>query len=303
MNRLVVESVSYEYPKSSDGIHDVSLSASNGDFVGVIGRNGAGKSTLFNMLAGITMPQDGAITLDGERLTYHDIGFCPQTQSIDWYLNVKDNIMLGALLAGMPRREADESCARIMQMLELSAYSDRSSEDLSGGQQQRLQVARALVHNPSILILDEPTTGLDYSYSVRLFDYLRELTEAGAIIFLSSHDLDLVEDYCNKILFLNDGRAEYFGEKDDYLSQYHLTNVMEIVFSGQLSEDTQRYLEETGAEISSDTVVVHDTDPDVVGSTIVRMVGEVTISGMRNIRLGLKAAMIRDDVNGGRDER
>lgn len=303
MNSLVVDSVSYVYPKSKDGIHDVSLSASSGDFVGVIGKNGAGKSTLFNLLAGITVPQSGTIALQGEHITYHDVGFCPQTQSIDWYLNVQDNVMMGALLAGMSRREATDSTANILQMLDLSAYAARPSEDLSGGQQQRLQVARALVHGPRMLILDEPTTGLDYSYSVRLFDYLRGLTEGGALIFLSSHDLDLVEDYCNKILFLSEGRVEYFGAKDDYLSQYHLTNVMEIAFSGQLSEDTQRYLEETGAEISGDTVVVHDTDPDVVGSTIVRMVGEVTISGMRNIRLGLKAAMIRDDAMGGLDER
>ena len=204
MTLLTLKDVSYFYEGTHNGICDISFEAEKGDLIAVVGKNGAGKTTLLNVLSGIYTPQQGSITCS-PKLTYHDLGISPQKQSIDWYLNVRDNIMLGAVLTGLSKKESQTATDSISEILDLADFYTRSPDSLSGGQQQRVQVARALVHNPEIMILDEPTAGLDYRYSHGLFEYLKEKCfDEKKLALVSSHDLGMLEDYCNKILICND---------------------------------------------------------------------------------------------------
>ena len=139
MALLTLNDVSYFYEGTHNGICDISFEAEKGDFIAVVGKNGAGKSTLLNVLSGIYTPQQGSITCS-PKLTYHDLGISPQKQSIDWYLNVRDNIMLGAVLTGLSKKESQAATDSISEILDLTDFYTSSPDSLSGGQQQRVHV-------------------------------------------------------------------------------------------------------------------------------------------------------------------
>ena len=295
MALLTLKDVSYFYEGTHNGICDISFEAEKGDFIAVVGKNGAGKSTLLNLLSGIYSPQQGSITCS-PKLTYHDLGISPQKQSIDWYLNVRDNIMLGAVLTGLSKTESQEATDSISEILDLTDFYTRSPDSLSGGQQQRVQVARALVHKPEIMILDEPTAGLDYRYSHGLFEYLKEKCfDEKKLALVSSHDLGMLEDYCNKILFLNQGQQFYFGSMRDFLSAHQLTREITISFSGEMSNTLKKELIDQGAKLEEQTVSFIESSVDL-NCIIGKLLAEVSITSMGSERLGLKEIMMQEEA-------
>lgn len=294
MNSLIQASeVTYEYEGTSNGVHDVSFRACEGDLVAVVGRNGSGKTTLLNLLAGIVGPASGTLSCD-DGLTYHDFGICPQRQSIDWYLSVRDNVMLGALLAGMRGPDAREATGRALDLLDLSSMAERDPDSLSGGQQQRLQVARALVHSPRMLVLDEPTTGLDFVYSERLFGHLRERASDGAVAFVSSHDLDSLEGFCNKILLLVDGRMRFFGDMGAFLASHQTAREVRVCYSGSLGEKTASGITSLGARLEDGSVVIAGDAEGSLGAVLELMLGKVDVTSVTSSRVGLKDAVARE---------
>ncbi len=296
MELLNVKNVTYHYEGTDKGISNVNFNGLEGDMIAIVGKNGAGKSTLLNILSGINLPQTGEITCL-PTLTYHDLGFSPQKQSIDWYLNVYDNIMLGAVLAGLNKKEAKDATDSVSKLLDLYDLSKKSPDSLSGGQQQRLQVARALVHDPKILFLDEPTAGLDYQYSCKLFEYLKsKSSKENRLIFISSHDLAMLEDYCDKILYLQDGKQLYFGDMKDFFKTFHLTNEILITYSGVLSEKTQALLRKKGIVLSEQSLILSDDLKDELNNTIVAILKEVSITSIENRKIGLKGIMNNKEV-------
>lgn len=288
MALLKAENISYFYEGTSKGVRNISFSGKAGDLIAVVGKNGAGKSTLLNMLSGLYLPQNGQIVCAPD-LNYHDLGISTQKQSIDWYLNVYDNILLGAMLAGLSRKEAHIATASIAKILDLSDLYERSPDSLSGGQQQRIQVARALVHNPKIVILDEPTAGLDYLYSHRLFDFLRiKCLKEQRLIFVSSHDLTMLENYCNKILFLDNGTQLYFGEMDSFLNSHDLSKAISISFSGDISENLRKTIVSKDVTFDGQTVVINNADSNNINKIIKYLLQEVSIIGIDSKQVGLK---------------
>ncbi|MBR0428982.1 MAG: ABC transporter ATP-binding protein [Lachnospiraceae bacterium] len=248
--------------------------------VAIVGRNGAGKSTLFNMLMGITLPQGGTIECD-EIDSYHDIGVCIQKQAIDWYLSVEDNVLMGGYLTGMNWRDAHNATVKVLELMDLTQYKSSAPDKLSGGQQQRLQVARALVNNPRIIMLDEPTAGMDYIYSKRLFDYLKERKNAGAIIFVSSHDLSMLEDYCDKLLFLEDGKQIYYGDMNEFLIAGNIKKAVHIDYSGALDDSVLENLKAKGCGIEDNHIEIIDNVDELMPYTIDAICKNATITGIR----------------------
>lgn len=254
MKILECREVTYFYKGTNNGVENIMIDAFEGDCIAVVGKNGAGKSTFLNMLSGIITPTCGSISCSGE-ITYHNFGFSSQKQSIDWYLNVYDNIRLGALLAGLGKKEADENTKEIMKFMDLTSLADRAPDGLSGGQQQRVQVARALVHAPKIMILDEPTSGLDFYYSKTLFECLRLKCEGEKkTLFISSHDLAMLENYCNKILFLENGKQVFFGSMKKFLSRHIISKQMTINYSGIIGRETEEILRKNKVLVTESTV-------------------------------------------------
>lgn len=133
-------------------------------------------------------------------------------------MNVYDNIIQGPVLAGFPRKEAAKNCKKMIELLDITEISLSPVDHISGGQQQRVQIARELAKDPQIYILDEPTTGLDVETSERLFSFLKKRSRQGALILVSSHDLTLLENYADKLIFLDSVEQKYFGYLNDFLN-------------------------------------------------------------------------------------
>lgn len=166
-----------------------------------------------------------------------DISFSPQNQAIDWYLNVFDNVYMGAIFEDI--KNPKEKTKKILEQLGLGDKEKSDPTDLSGGQLQRVQVARQLVFDAKILILDEPTASLDIVSSEMLLDTLQSRLKEGATCLISSHDLDMLEKYCNKVLFIEEGRQSFFGTMEDFVARYSNITEYTINYEGLISKELE----------------------------------------------------------------
>lgn len=215
-------------------VKNLNLTLSEGDFVALVGHNGAGKSTLINTLVGFQEPTSGKILIETESIEdkgFSVIGFSPQTTMLDWYNNVFDNVYLGTLLGNCPSAEADHLIEQALKIMNIFDLKDRSLEQLSGGQQQRVQIARALVHHPDIYILDEPTVGMDQETGDNLLSYLKEEANKGKIVIISSHDLSLLEEHCDDLLFMDHGDILYHGKMRAFAQSKDEQEAYEVLFA------------------------------------------------------------------------
>lgn len=194
-------------------LDDVSMTINRGEVFGLLGVNGAGKTTLSSILATLHPPTSGSILFNGKSIysdlmTYrHALGFCPQTQNLDMYLTVEQNLIFAGRYFLMPEKEIIEQTQQLMQELELTRYASFEVHELSGGNKQRLLIARALMHNPQLVILDEPTVGLDPDIRKKLWHIIRGLKEQGVTVILTTHYLDEAEFLSDRICMLHRGKV------------------------------------------------------------------------------------------------
>jgi ABC-2 type transport system ATP-binding protein len=222
-NVLRIENLTVKYDVKL-ALSNVSVEIAAGEFIGLLGSNGAGKSTLINAIIGLQKVSSGKISfnekyLGNKKQPFCSLGFSPQTQVMDWYTTVWDNVILGLELAGKKQGEAKILCEQALEKVSLLKEKEKIIDTLSGGQQQRVQIARAIAHRPDIYLLDEPTTGLDAESSELLLKHLKEQTQLGKTVIISSHDIQLLEFFCDKILFLRDGKMEFYGEVGQFLEE------------------------------------------------------------------------------------
>ena len=220
---ITSDSITFSYA-DNPVLSNISFTINPGDFVALMGMNGAGKSTLLNILHGSLSPKEGSIYFNEKYINrknpYASIGFSAQRLIADWFLTVLDNVIMGGLLSGYSYKNSKEMAMKALDQVGISDKYDYQMDTLSGGQQQRVQIARAIVHNPQIYILDEPTTGLDAQYAENIFSFLKEEQKQGKTIIVSSHDLYLLEKYCNKLIYLDKGKLNYFGNLKDFLKTH-----------------------------------------------------------------------------------
>ncbi|MCS4487554.1 metal ABC transporter ATP-binding protein [Streptococcus sciuri] len=241
MVMLKVDNLSYFY-ENGEGIKNISFELEYGDFLAVIGKSGAGKSTLINSILGILPKKEGEVLIDDE-LSPKDISFCPQNQAIDWYLNVFDNVYMEALFSGSINAKAET--INVLNTIGLGGKEKEDPTNLSGGQLQRVQLARQLVSNAKILILDEPTSSLDVITSENILNQLSSQTQDGKICIISSHDLDMLEKYCNKVLYIENGKVTFFGEIDRFLKHYNNLSEYKIFYDNQIPEEVEKNINDS----------------------------------------------------------
>lgn len=192
-------------------VRDVSFEARPGEITALIGPNGSGKTTLLLMLATLLAPERGTITIAGHDPVTHPrevrrvVGWMPDVLGSWAALSVRATLVLTARLYGIPQPAARQRAAELIELVDLAPLADRATRVLSRGQKQRLSLARALVHSPEVLLLDEPASGLDPAARVALRQHLRELAAGGRTILVSSHVLAELEDMADAAVYLDHG--------------------------------------------------------------------------------------------------
>lgn len=273
------------------GARHISLDLDFGVFVGVLGANGAGKSTLIHLLCGALNPTTGTLAVGGDPPAR--IGWCSQRQSMDWYLNVENNVLLGPRLAGMGRAESRSSARDALEVVGLSGVSGKAVDELSGGQQQRVQIARALAQRPDILLLDEPSSGLDVEAADALLDHLKDLSENGKLVVVSSHDLGLLETRCDLILLLAEGQAVTLEPPEGFLRRFADDEVIEVSYDRELSADRLEQVRQVAKRVDGTSplrlVVERGTS---IPSVLDALGGTVTVRDVRRESPGLREAYL-----------
>ena len=207
-----------KYYGKNIGIEGLSFNLSEGEILGIIGTNGSGKTTTFRLLLRLLLPDKGTITLndhDLEDLDNKTFGYLPEERSVYRDLKVAEQISFLAKLKQINDNEITERLSFWLNRLEIDEYRNRKIKELSKGNQQKVQLICALIHDPLIVILDEPLTGLDI-INVRLFKkIINELKQAGKMVMISSHQYEYIEEFCEKIILLKKGKVNYYGTVSD----------------------------------------------------------------------------------------
>ena len=203
-------------------VDHLSLEVERGGLFGLLGPNGAGKTTTIRVIMDILQPDGGSVQVLGQRpgQAKENVGYLPEERGLYRNIRVLDTLVYLAELKGMARKPAQERARGLLDRIRLGDWADRKVKDLSRGMQQRLQFIASLVHDPDLLVLDEPFQGLDPVNTERLKDFVHELRRAGKTIVLSTHQMNLVEALCDRILLINRGRAVLYGPLDTIKAEY-----------------------------------------------------------------------------------
>ncbi|MFY9553901.1 MAG: ATP-binding cassette domain-containing protein [Blastocatellia bacterium] len=221
---IVVENLQKVYkPKSRKQTIDVkavdgiSFEIDRGEFFGLLGPNGAGKTTTIAVLTTRVIPTGGRAVVDGIDVcrdpvaVKRRIGVCPQANNLDRSLTGRENLLFHAEYFGIPKRVREQHANELLERFQLAERADEKPTVYSGGMAQRLKIARALMHDPAILFLDEPTTGLDPQARRAIWDLLRELNAKGQTIFLTTHYMDEADQLCQRIAIMDKGKLLEMG--------------------------------------------------------------------------------------------
>jgi ABC-2 type transport system ATP-binding protein len=228
---LSIDELVKRYPTGVEALRGVSLDIQAGEFFGLLGPNGAGKSTLIHCSTGLATPTAGAISVFGHDAigSYEQarlaVGLAPQELNLDWFLTVEETLDYHGGYFGMPRRERRERSRELLQTFSLTEKRDERIRTLSGGMKRRLILARALMHRPRLLILDEPTAGVDVELRLELWHYVQRINAEGTTILLTTHYLEEAEQLCDKIAFINKGEIVAQGSSGELAAKYGVANL------------------------------------------------------------------------------
>lgn len=202
-------------------LHGISFRVQSGRAMGFLGRNGAGKSTTFRCLMQVFRQDAGEFLLDGKPFDpqEHRIGYLPEERGMYLKTGVADQLIYFARLKGASKREAEEDAARWLRYFELEAWADKKLETLSKGNQQKIQIAQAFLHDPDIIILDEPFSGLDPVNAQVFKNVIREWVSRGKLVIFSSHQMAYVEEMCDEITLIDHGRLLLTGDLEEIRAQ------------------------------------------------------------------------------------
>lgn len=223
MDALIIENVSKEYG-TFKALDNINLTIKQGDFVGLLGVNGAGKTTLISAISGVKR-FDGRIKVHGYDVVNnpvsarHRLGVVPQELAFDPFLTVYQTLKLQSGLYGV--KNNDSWIEEIVEKMFLKDKIDSNTRGLSGGMKRRLMVAQALVHKPPVIILDEPTAGVDVELRKNLWEFISSFHTAGHTILLTTHYLEEVEALCNKIIMIDKGKILAQSSKHDLINNLH----------------------------------------------------------------------------------
>jgi ABC-2 type transport system ATP-binding protein len=251
---------------SKEALVDINLKIPRGSFFGLLGPNGAGKSTIINIMAGLVIKTSGEVKvwdydIVGEmRQARSSIGVVPQELNIDPFFTPREVLETQAGLYGVPKSE--RRTEEILAAVRLTDKADAYARSLSGGMRRRLLVAKSMVHSPPVLVLDEPTAGVDVELRQQLWSYIRELRTQGTTILLTTHYLEEAEELCDQIAIINHGRLVTSQKTKDLLGTLDSKEL--IITVDKILTDVPKELANFNVELNNSNKLVFRVPPNEV---------------------------------------
>ena len=251
-------------------VDEIDVEIERGEAFGFLGPNGAGKTSAMRMIGCVSPPTSGELQVlgmdpetEGPAIRGR-LGVVPQRDTLDEELTVRENLLVYGRYFGLPRATVSERAAELLEFAQLAERADSKVEPLSGGMKRRLTIARALINEPEILLLDEPTTGLDPQARHVLWDRLFRLKRSGVTLVLTTHYMDEAEQLCDRLVVMDNGRVVAEGSPRQLIEKYSTREVLELRFP---ADDHARYAEKVAdlaarVEVLPDRLLLYTDDGD-----------------------------------------
>ena len=257
-------------------VNGIDVDVHRGEAFGFLGPNGAGKSSTMRMIGCVSPPSGGTLRIlgldplrDGPAIRAR-LGVCPQQDSLDPELTVRENLTTYARYFGIPRRVARQRTETLLDFVQLADRAGSKVEPLSGGMKRRLTIARALVNEPEIVLLDEPTTGLDPQARHLVWERLFRLKQQGVTLVLTTHYMDEAEQLCDRLVVMDGGRIVAEGSPRALIETYSTREVVELRFRTESLEDIAGKLVGVGErlEVLPDRILLYADDGDAATACV-----------------------------------
>jgi lipooligosaccharide transport system ATP-binding protein len=268
-------------------VDDVSFAIREGECFGFLGPNGAGKTTTMRMIQCVSPVTSGSLTVAGmdvvrdERAIKSTLGVAPQEDNLDPDLSVRENLLMHSRYFDIPRPEAEGRADELLGFFQLEQKASVDIDKLSGGMKRRLVLARALINRPRILILDEPTTGLDPQARHLIWDRLRQLRAQGSTIILTTHYMDEAERLCDRLVVMDNGKVLEEGSPRDLIKRHVGESIVEVQDGAGVLDCVRGIEGARSFETEGGMVHVSTEDPQQVIGTLLRECGVVTATVRR----------------------
>ena len=251
-------------------VDEIDVEIERGEAFGFLGPNGAGKTSAMRMIGCVSPPTSGELQVFGMDPETEGpairgrLGVVPQRDTLDEELTVRENLLVYGRYFGLPRATVSERASELLEFAQLADRADSKVEPLSGGMKRRLTIARALINEPEILLLDEPTTGLDPQARHVLWDRLFRLKRSGVTLVLTTHYMDEAEQLCDRLVVMDNGRVVAAGSPRQLIEKYSTREVLELRFP---ADDHARYAEKVAdlaarVEVLPDRLLLYTDDGD-----------------------------------------
>ena len=273
---ITASSLTKKY-KDFVAVDGISFEVAPGESFGLLGPNGAGKSTTMRMVGAVSTRTSGELSILGLDPNDHgpeirsQLGVVPQQDNLDQELRVRDNLIVYGRYFGIPTRQVAKRADELLEFAQLSDRAKSRVDELSGGMKRRLTIARALVNDPRILLLDEPTTGLDPQARHILWDRLFRLKEQGTTLVLTTHYMDEAEQLCDRIVVVDKGAIMAEGSPAALIKQYSTREVVEVRFGSDRNAQVATQLDGIGkrSEVLPDRILIYSDNGEAALTRIV----------------------------------
>lgn len=260
-------------------VDGIDFDVKRGEAFGILGPNGAGKSTTMRMIASTSLRSGGDLEILGKDPNSHGpeirahLGVVPQQDNLDRELKVWENLYIYGRYFGLSRKFMKAKIEELIEFAQLEEKRNSKTEELSGGMKRRLTIARALVNDPEILMLDEPTTGLDPQARHVLWDRLFRLKEQGVTLVITTHYMDEAEQLCDRLVVMDKGKIMAEGSPAELIKKYSSREVLEVRFGSSQNEDAAKKISGLGdrAEILPDRILIYAENGESVLEQIVKL--------------------------------
>ena len=272
-------------------VDDVSFEVRRGETYGLLGPNGAGKTTTMRLVSGLSPLTAGELTVAGVDVTRQSrkvrnvLGVVTQQDGLDTDLNVRDNLVVYGFISGLSRAQAKIRADAALMFFDLTNKSNEEIDNLSGGMKRRLAIARAFMTHPRVIVLDEPTTGLDPQGRNRVWQELQTMKQAGVTVLMSTHYMDEASALCDRIAIMDHGKILSEGEPDELVNRHAGPEVAQVRVSNGLRGDVVDWILNAGLDYREVGTVLTVTSPSGV---------RPDLSGLEGVRVSYRPSNLED---------